>query len=164
MSMKRVLLASLVVLSLAACRRQPEEAPAESTENGSVNEAVSNLPEPDMNASLETMGAMHPDEADYRFAGRWAADERQCGTAAWRFTNSDLHAPGGAQCRFLDVRAVPGGYDVPARCTVNGEEQEDVLSLRFAESAGAMLFEAGTIDDTGLVPCEPPAPERNQAE
>ena len=153
--MKRVVLASLVVLSLAACRRQPEEAAVEPSGDGATNAVNAvELPEPDINASLETIGAMHPDEADYRFAGRWAANERSCANQAWRITNSELRTPDGATCRFTDVRAVPGGYDVDASCRGEGDAMEDKLRIRFAESAGGMLIESERIAETGLVPCE----------
>src|SRR5688572_8658707 len=153
--MKRVALVGLVLLGLASCRRTPEEAPAAPIDGneGAAAEAVTNLPEPDINASLETIGAMHPDEADYRFAGRWAVDQRLCENQSWRFTNTELRTPAGSICRFSGVRAVPGGYDVTARCTGEGGEREDRLRLRFAESADSMLVESDTVASAGLMPC-----------
>ena len=154
--MKRVVLASLIVLSLAACRREPEQSAVEPVNAADeAANAAGDLPEPDINASLEKIGAMHPDEADYRFAGRWAADERLCeNEAAWRFTNSELRTPGGSVCRFTDVREVAGGYDIAARCTAEGDERDERLRIRFAESAGGgMLFESETMSDSGLIRC-----------
>ena len=57
-------------------------------------------------------------------------------------------------CQFTEVEEVPGGYDIKARCTAEGPEQEDVLEIRFAESAGAMLFESQSIADAGLISCD----------
>lgn len=154
--MKRTWVAACIVLSLAACRREPsQEAPVEPLDGANAANATGEpLPEPDINASLETIGALHPDEAEYRFVGRWAAEAPLCENAAWRFTVSELRTPTGAVCRFTDVRAVDGGYDITARCTAEGAEQEDELKVRFAESAGAMLFESEHLAEEGLIPCD----------
>ena len=94
-----------------------------------------------------------PAPAPYRFVGRWAGDARSCRTAAWRFTATSLATPAGSQCRFSRVTEVPGGYDIAARCTAEGPPTDDVLRLRFAQSARALLFESSTIADAGLVAC-----------
>ena len=154
--MKRAWIAASIVLTLAACRREPsQEAPVEPVDGTAeaANEAGEPLPEPDINASLETIGALHPDDAQYRFVGRWAAEAPLCENAAWRFTVSELRTPTGAVCLFTDVRTVDGGYDIAARCTADGSEQEDELRIRFAESAGAMLFESEHNADEGLIRC-----------
>jgi hypothetical protein len=91
--------------------------------------------------------------ADYRFIGRWAADERQCSAQAWRFTATALSTPAGSHCTFMKVKEVPGGYDIAARCTAEAPPVNDTLKLRFAESARALLFESGSIADAGLVRC-----------
>lgn len=88
-----------------------------------------------------------------RFVGRWAADQRSCARGAWRFTQTSLETPAGSVCRFSKVTRVPGGYDIAARCTAEGPPENDVLRLRFAESARALLFESRLIADTGLVAC-----------
>ncbi|MFN3727887.1 MAG: hypothetical protein ACK4SZ_16470 [Allosphingosinicella sp.] len=88
-----------------------------------------------------------------RFVGRWASDVRSCRTAAWEFTATSLATSAGSQCRFSRVTEVPGGYDIAARCTAEGLPAEDVLRLRFAQSARALLFESRTIADAGLVAC-----------
>ena len=155
--MKRAWVVACIVLTLAACRREPsQEAPVDLPDGtgNAANEVGEPLPEPDINASLETIGALHPDEADYRFVGRWAAEAPLCENAAWRFTVSELRTPTGAVCRFTDVRAVDGGYDIAARCTAEGAEQEDELKVRFAESAGAMLFESEHVAEEGLIACD----------
>lgn len=157
-TMKRAWVVASIVLALVACRREPsQEAPAGPVD-GTANAANATgepLPEPDINASLEAIGALHPDEAEYRFAGRWAAEARLCEHESWRFTDSELRTPAGAVCRFTDVRAVAGGYDVSARCAAEGPEQEDEIRIRFAEPAGEMLVESERIADEGLVPCDP---------
>ena len=88
-----------------------------------------------------------------RYLGSWAAGEEFCSDAAWRFAERDLTTPAGSVCRFTEVRDVPGGYDVAARCTAEAPERDDLLRLRFPELAGGMLFEADSIADAGLVRC-----------
>lgn len=94
-----------------------------------------------------------PLPASFRFVGRWATDARNCEALAWRFTVSSLSTPAGSQCAFTKVTEVPGGYDIAARCTAEGPVVGDMLKLRFAESARALLFESGSIADAGLVRC-----------
>lgn len=94
-----------------------------------------------------------PTPASYRFVGRWATDARNCKAMAWRFTATSLSTPAGSQCSFTNVAAVPGGYDIAARCTAEGPVVRDTLRLRFAESARALLFESDSIADAGLVRC-----------
>ena len=95
-----------------------------------------------------------PLTAGYRFVGSWAAEERLCADKAWVFTQNSLRTPAGSVCRFSDVRAVSGGYDIAARCTAEGPPADDRLEIRFAESARAMLFESRLIADAGLIRCE----------
>lgn len=116
------------------------------------NEASSE-PQADANASGEELGTLPPADAPLRFVERWAADERLCRATALRFTELELRTPAGSVCRFSDVRNVPGGYDISARCTAEAPERDDVLKLRFAESARAMLFESESIADAELVYC-----------
>jgi hypothetical protein len=92
-------------------------------------------------------------QASYRFVGRWATDGRNCATRAWLFTASSLKTPAGSVCSFSRVTDVPGGYDVRASCMAEGPARDDLLRLRFAESARALLFESRTIADAGLVRC-----------
>lgn len=88
-----------------------------------------------------------------RFIGKWAADQKSCQSAAWRFTDSTLRTPAGSSCSFNRVTEVPGGYDIQATCTAEGPPTADTLTVRFAESAKAMLFNSKTIADSGLVFC-----------
>ena len=89
----------------------------------------------------------------FRYAGRWATEEKNCSTRAWVFTASSLKTPAGSVCTFAKVEEVPGGYDIASRCTAEGPPQDDSLKLRFAQSARALLFESRTIADAGLVRC-----------
>ena len=88
-----------------------------------------------------------------RFIGNWAADQKSCQSAAWRFTDSTLKAPAGESCSFNRVTPADGGYDIEATCTVKGAPEAETLTIRFAESAKAMLFSSKTMKDTGLIFC-----------
>lgn len=112
------------------------------------------LPNADINASLEDLVGTEAEQP--RFVGRWAAEERLCDDSAWSFTANELRTPAGSICTFADVREVPGGYDIAARCTAEGPERDDVIELRFPQSAGGMLFESESIADAGLVQCPDP--------
>ena len=148
MNCMRLVGACLVVVSLLACRPEPaQEAPE--PENA-VNAAAPAGPEADLNASLEEVAGLEPPP---RFIGRWAAEERLCADAAWVVGDTVLETPAGSVCRFIDVEAVPGGYDIVARCTAEGPERDDRLRLRFPESGGGMTFESYSIADAGLVRC-----------
>ena len=141
----------LLSLTLLACEPPPtRQAAPEADENA----AAPSGPDADINASLEPIASApsHTGQPP-RFVGLWAAETRLCGSAAWRFSETELHTPAGSACRFSDVREVPGGYDIAARCTAEAPERDDVLKLRFAESAGALLFESESIADAGLVRC-----------
>ena len=147
--MKAVLPALAVLAGLAGCTDAP--APANRS-------AEADPPLEDVDASL-ALAQSEPGEkggdggAAPRFVGRWAADERLCASAAWRFDAEGLETPAGSVCRFDEVREVPGGYDIAARCTAEAPERADTIRLRFAESAVGMTFEADVIADAGLVRC-----------
>lgn len=152
-------------LLLLACRQQPGTgAPAD--EQSAANAAAASLPDADINASLSELaaepavndGAHSPPP---RYVGRWATDERLCQTTAWTFIADELRTADGKVCRFSEVRAVPGGYDIAARCGRADEPvEEDALELRFAESAGALLLDSRTIGSAGLISCANSATER----
>ena len=94
-----------------------------------------------------------PVSASHRFTGRWASEESDCAHRAWIFTVSSLKTPAGAVCSFSKVSEVPGGYDIAASCTAEGPPRDDMLKLRFAQSARALLFESEIIADAGLMRC-----------
>jgi hypothetical protein len=48
---------------------------------------------------------------------------------------------------------VAGGYDIQAQCLAEGNRSDEVIKIRFAESAGAMLVESKTFSPVGLIPC-----------
>ena len=143
----------LPLLALTACDRQPATETQPKPEN-EVNTATAHGPDVDINASLETV-AEPPSHSTRppRFVGHWAAEERLCARAPWRFSETELRIHAGSICRFTEVREVPGGYDIAARCTAEAPERDDLLRLRFPESAGGMLFESDSIADAGLVRC-----------
>lgn len=149
--------AAAILLVLAGCRGEPStEAPMETVD--AANEASPPLPDADINASLGLLGedAEMPDQATGtdRFIGRWAVHDGLCANSAWTFTADELRTPTGSVCRFGNVSEVPGGYDIAASCSSRGEQREDRLQLRFAESANGLLFDAEHISDTGLTRCD----------
>jgi hypothetical protein len=104
-------------------------------------------------ATAVQAGALPPPGPVPRFVGRWAADQKSCDSAAWQFTQTTLRTPAGSSCSFDQVSEVPGGYDVKATCTAEGPPTPDMLRIRFAESAKAMLFDSKVIAGSGLVFC-----------
>ena len=160
MAKGRATAGAILLLGLAACRAEPTaEAPGDGygTADEAWNASAPELPDADINASLGLDLAQEPGEADartQRFVGRWAAQEGLCENAAWTFSATELRTPAGSVCRFGEMEEVPGGYDIAARCTAEGPEREDVLELRFAESADALLFGSEHIAEAGLIRCE----------
>lgn len=142
-------------LMLLACGREPSGEAVQESVNVTTAEPAPPAPQADIDASLAPLGAdpPRPLAERERFVGRWAADEAMCARAAWRFDADRLETPAGSVCRFTEVREVPGGYDIAARCTAEAPERDDILKLRFPESAGGMLFESESIADAGLVRC-----------
>ena len=160
MSGTRLLAAGLACAALFACGGEPAndepDVSGEFRENG-VNDSAEPPPDADLDASLNLLGEDPPRPGEEpeppRFVGRWAATEALCGQAAWRFTPTQLTTPAGSVCLFEEVRIVPGGFDIAARCTAEAPERDDTIRLRFAESAGGMLFGSASIADAGLVRC-----------
>ncbi len=153
---------SAIVLTVALCccgdasrdggAPEPSQARSETAE-ASAAPAAANAP---ANSPVAAAGRrLPPAETAMRFVGSWAAEAGRCADQAWRFTLTSLKTPAGSVCRFSDVKPVPGGYDIAARCTAEGPPQDDVIRLRFAESAQAMMFESDSIADAGLVHCGP---------
>jgi hypothetical protein len=91
-----------------------------------------------------------------RYVGRWATRADLCEGGAWTFTRDSAALEDGPTCRFDSVTAFPGGYRVAATCEQNAKTRQETATLRFAESAKAMLVEnLATLPDTGLVYCGP---------
>ena len=155
--------------SLAACGSAdaPENA-MQGDERAQLNAAIpaseSDVPGPARsNGAQGNEQAAASDSADgarplpppgaFRFVGLWAAEAGMCGGQAWRFTRETMETPAGSVCKFVNATPMDGGYDISARCVAEGPPVDDMLKIRFAESAQAMLFEAGSIADAGLVYC-----------
>lgn len=167
--MRLVVVAALALLS--ACAEQPQEeqntatvatAGAEREQRELTNAMLRDGVDPRQNLTVTDppeaqvgtpLGTLPPAGRALRFVGRWATEQGNCANLAWRFTGASLDTPAGSQCRFTNVRKVPGGYDIAARCTAEGPPTDDRITLRFAESARAMLFESDAIADAGLVYC-----------
>ena len=143
-----------VGLLLAACGQKTQ--PAESNIVGSPSKiavetaganAASNEAKP------HPSGVVPPANTAMRYVGTWAATKADCKSKPWRFTAKSLDAADGPKCSFYNVAKAPGGYDVAAQCPTKKPVHTDLIKLRFAESAGAMLVESNAIPPTGLVYC-----------
>ena len=159
--MREALLIGAAVVGLAACQQSREptpantidaEQPAAADKGGQAPEPGAQAASPGSNAIAATIGRLPP-PSSLRFVGLWAADVKACLTATWRFTDTSLSTPAGSHCTFSKVTAVPGGYHIAASCTAEGPPKTETITIRFAESAQAMLFESDAIADAGLVYC-----------
>jgi len=100
--------------------------------------------------------ALPPADAKLRYIGRWAARLDLCRAGAWRFTARRLSTAGEVSCDFDHVGPIPGGYAIDATCTAEAPPVKDHFTLRFAESARAMLVAGSKVlADTGLIWCGP---------
>lgn len=137
---------ALAALGLAACSGgSPDETAAQ---DASPEPAETASPEHDTGAALPPEGEM------FRFVGRWAESVEMCREEPWTITSDRLTAPEDVACDLTRIEKSPGGYAIDARCTIDGETQDDHIVLRFAESAQALLVEgAETLPETGLIHC-----------
>jgi hypothetical protein len=103
--------------------------------------------------SSNALGSLPPADLALRFIGLWATDKANCAAHGWRFTSGALTEPDGSRCSFYKVTKMPGGYDLAARCPAKKPDELDLIKLRFAESARAMLVESNAIKPTGLLYC-----------
>lgn len=87
------------------------------------------------------------------FVGLWATSKANCRSNPWHFTSHELSVRGGPSCTFYQVTAMPGGYDIAAQCPTKKPVPTDLIKVRFAQSAGAMLVESNALQPTGLVRC-----------
>lgn len=154
--MRRAIAAA--ALTLAACGQKaqqsasnvvgtPPKVAIETAGTNSGSNVAANEAEP------KASGVLPPANAAMRYVGTWAATKADCKSKPWRFTAKSLDAAGGAKCSFYNVAKAPGGYDVAAQCPTKKPVHTDLIKLRFAESAGAMLVESNAIPPTGLVYC-----------
>lgn len=88
-----------------------------------------------------------------RYLGTWASSKADCASRPWRFNRDSLDVVKGPRCSFYNVAKVPGGYDIAAQCPTKQPLHTDLIKLRFAESAQAMLVESNAISPTGLIYC-----------
>lgn len=144
------------VAVLAACS-PPSDEDASSSDTRTTIPAAREpaVGQPDAAATEATAGTtLPPPDAEYRYIGRWAETAAQCRGEAWTLTRDRLTAPDDIACAFGTVEQSPGGYTIDATCTIGGEEEDNTITLRFAESAKAMLVEGATsLPETGLIYC-----------
>jgi hypothetical protein len=150
-----------LMLSVAACSQgveQPDQAASAQSEPAVAAQAPSGAATP-----AASPGAALPAPGDTpRYVGRWASREDLCEGGAWTFTRDSAALEDGPTCHFDSVSEIPGGYHVTATCEQDGKSRKGMATLRFAESARAMLVEnLATLPDTGLIYCgpAPQAPE-----
>jgi hypothetical protein len=159
--MRKVALAA--ALLLAGCG-QKNELPRQS--NAAIEPTAQNSAEPNeaQDAAAQNAAAADDGDADragnlpsadaaLRFVGRWAMDEASCAAKPWVFTADTLTATDGPHCTFYKVTKSPGGYDIAAQCPTKKPVHTDLIKLRFAESARAMLVESNAISPMGLIYC-----------
>ena len=98
-------------------------------------------------------GVLPSADAAVRYLGTWASSVANCKSKPWRFKRDSLDVANGPRCSFYNVAKVPGGYDIAAQCPTKQPIHTDLIKLRFAQSARAMLVESNAISPTGLVYC-----------
>jgi hypothetical protein len=135
--------AAALALLFAGCGQTPA-----SNEGNSAAAPATNVPEGNAAPS-----PLPPAGAALGFVGRWATSAANCPTKAWRFTRDTLTAADGPHCSIYKVTKAPGGYDLAARCPTKKPDELDLIRLRFAESARAMLVESNAIAPMGLIYC-----------
>jgi len=155
-------LAVAAVLLFAGCGqkndlpKQSNAAIEPTVQNGAEANAGQNAA--DRNAAVsdddaDRAGNLPSSDAALRFVGRWAMDEASCAAKPWVFTADTLTATDGPHCTFYKVTKSPGGYDIAAQCPTKKPVHADLIKLRFAESARAMLVESNAISPMGLIYC-----------
>jgi len=148
----RLLAAAVLAIAIAGCDNGAMEAGPDGPvgAGGPVGENAANAAAP---LEPEEAGDLPRESEPLRFLGTWAADDRACQSAAWRFTPTTLQTPAGASCSFNRVTEVQGGYDIQATCSAGGQPASDMLKLRFSVLVKAMLVESRTLGDAPLVYC-----------
>ena len=136
----------LLVLTLAACGQRHGTTGNEAEANASTTAAETNV-------TANAAAKLPPANAALRFVGTWAASQAECTSKPWVFTEKELAGAGAPKCSIYKVSKAPGGYDIAATCPAKEPVHTDLIRLRFAESAGAMLVESNAIPPTGLIYC-----------
>ena len=145
----------LLLLLAGACSRQPQ--PPEN--QAAASEKVMSEASIDANSAAPSGKAenqaekLPPASASLRFVGTWAASQAECTSKPWIFTEKALSGAGAPKCSFYKISKAPGGYDIAATCPAKEPVHTDLIRLRFAESAGAMLVESNAIQPSGLIYC-----------
>lgn len=143
------------VAVLAACSPSPEGEAPSSPDGQAAAEPTKEATERDGTESTSEPGTvLPPADATFRYVGRWAESVEQCRSEAWILTLNRLTTPDDIACDFTGIEKSTGGYAIDAMCAIDGAEEDDNITLRFAESAKAMLVEgATTLPETGLIYC-----------
>jgi hypothetical protein len=156
-----------LAIALAGCGQKAEQ-PRENQASAEQKKAVASEAAPAVEANAagassnagaaaapagNQLGTLPPANAALRFVGTWAANQASCASKPWRFTAKELTATDGPHCTFYKVSKIAGGYDIAAECPTKEPVHTDLIKLRFAESARAMLVESNAISPMGLVYC-----------
>ena len=150
--MKRRRVAVALALLLAGCGKSAQ--PGENQPSASEKSVAPNVnAAPAGSVGQNDVGALPPSDAALRFVGTWAKSRSDCTSKPWRFTADKLTAEDGPDCSIYKVSKVPGGYDLAAQCPAKKPIPTDLIKLRFAESARAMLVESNAIAPMGLIYC-----------
>lgn len=153
--MRGMVAASLAIV-LGACSQHQAANQASVAEKVTEPKPATNAANPETANTAATENAaetLPPANSAMRFVGKWAHSKAECALKPWTFTAKALTTKGGPQCSFYHVATAPGGYDVAATCPTKRPVHTDLIKLRFAESAQAMLVESNAIAPTGLVYC-----------
>ena len=137
--------AVVLAIALTACGQRHAASDNEARTNQSA-------PAAETNVIANTTATLPPANAALRFVGTWAANQAECASKPWIFTEKALSGSG-PHCDFYKVSKSAGGYDIAATCPAKEPVHTDLIRLRFAESAGAMLVESNAIPPTGLIYC-----------
>ena len=162
--MRRLLIGTALLLAACGSKTASNETNVvdnQSTAASETNETAA--PVTASNESQETavnaaeagtgLGTLPPADAALRFVGKWATSKENCASKPWTFTEKTVSAADGPNCSFYKVTKMPGGYDVAAQCPDKQPVHTDLIKLRFAESARAMLVESNAIEPKGLIYC-----------
>ena len=148
----RLALAIASALLIAGCGKGP----ATGEPNGPLrtDDALGNeVPNAAQQVESGQAGDLPQPGAMPRFVGNWAKDQQSCESAIWKFSDSTLRTPDGESCSFNRVTEVSGGYDIQATCAAKGPPISELMKVRFAESAKAMLLDSKELKNAGLVFC-----------
>ena len=162
--MRRLMIGTALLLAACGSKATFNDANVADNQAAALNEVDQNAAVPsEKNASENAsanqaessagLGTLPPADAALRFVGKWATDEKNCASKPWTFTEKAVSSADGPNCSFYKVTKVPGGYDVAAQCPDKQPVHTDLIKLRFAESARAMLVESNAIEPKGLIYC-----------